>query len=87
MFLGRVIGKIWATRKDPSLTGFRLLVIEPIDHNRQKTGDVFIALDVVNASDGETIYWVGSREAPNALPNKYGPIDAAVVGIADRIDV
>lgn len=87
MFLGRVIGKVWATRKDPALTGFRMLIVEPIDHNRRKAGDPFVAIDVVNAGDGETVYWVGAREAPNALPDKYGPIDAAVVGIADRIDV
>lgn len=86
MFLGRVIGKVWATRKDAALTGFRMLIVEPIDHNRQKAGDPFVAIDVVNAGDGETIYWVGAREAPNALPDKYGPIDAAIVGIADRID-
>ena len=87
MFLGRVIGKVWATRKDVALNGFRMLIVEPIDHNRQKAGDPFVAIDVVNAGDGETVYWVGAREAPNALPDKYGPIDAAVVGIADRIDV
>ena len=87
MFLGRVIGKVWATRKDSSLKGFRLLIVEPIDQDRKQAGDPFVALDVVNASDGETIYWVGSREAPNALPDKYGPIDAAVVGIADHIDL
>ena len=39
MFLGRVIGKIWATRKDASLKGFRLLVVEPIDHEHNKAGD------------------------------------------------
>lgn len=87
MFLGRVIGKIWATRKDPALQGVRLLVVEPLDHHLKNAGDAFIAVDVVNASDGETVYWVGSREAPNALPDKKGPIDAAVVGIADHIDV
>jgi ethanolamine utilization protein EutN len=87
MFLGRVIGKVWASRKDPSLSGIRLLVVEPIDHHHKKTGDPFVAVDVVNASDGETVYWVGSREAPNAMPDKYGPVDAAVVGIADRIDL
>ena len=87
MFLGRVIGKIWATRKDSSLNGIRLLVVEPLDHNRKKAGDAFVAVDVVNASDGETVYWVGSREAPNALPDKHGPVDAAVVGIADDINV
>ncbi|MDA0709394.1 MAG: EutN/CcmL family microcompartment protein [bacterium] len=87
MFLGRVIGKVWASAKDPTLKGLRLLVVEPLDHHCKRAGDPFVAVDVVNASDGETVYWVGSREAPNALPDKYGPIDAAVVGIADRIDL
>ena len=87
MFLGRVIGKVWASRKDPSLTGIRLLIVEPIDHDHRPAGEPFGAADVVNASDGETVYWGGSREAPNALPTKHGPIDAAVVGIADTIDV
>ncbi len=86
MFLGRVIGKIWATRKDASLKGFRLLVVEPVDHENNPTGDAFVAIDVVNASDGEIIYWVGAREAPNALPDKYGPVDAAVVGIVDQVN-
>ena len=48
---------------------------------------MYINGEWVTASDGETIYWVGAREAPNALPKKHGPVDAAVVGIADRINV
>ena len=87
MYLGRVIGKVVATRKDRSLKGFRMLVVEPLDHNRNKTGDPFVAVDVVSAGDGETVYWVSAREAPNALPGKRAPVDAAVVGIVDRIDV
>ena len=87
MFLGRVIGKVVATRKDPSLTGIRLLIVQPIDHGRKDTGDLLVAADVVSAGEGETVYWVSSREAPNALPEGYGPVDATIVGIADRIDV
>lgn len=87
MQLGRVSGKIVATRKDPSLTGIRLLVIQPLDHRRNDLGDTLVAADVVSAGQGETVYWVGAREAPNALPEKYGPVDAAIVGIADRIDI
>lgn len=87
MQLGRVIGKIVATRKDPSLRGIRLLVIRPLDHRRTDHGDALVAADVVSAGQGETVYWVCAREAPNALPEKYGPVDAAIVGIADRIDV
>jgi ethanolamine utilization protein EutN len=84
--LGTVIGRIVASRKDPSLTGFRLLVIQPMSHRRENVGKPLVAVDTVSAGEGETIYWVGSREAPNALPDKYGPIDAAIVGIVDAVD-
>lgn len=87
MQLGTVIGKIVATRKDRSLHGIRLLVIQPIDEHGKTSADPLVAADVVSAGQGETIYWVGSREAPNALPSGVGPIDAAIVGIADRVDV
>ncbi len=87
MFLGRIIGNVVATRKDRSLSGMRLLVVQPIDHERKETGDPLVAVDAVSSGPGETIYWVSAREAPNALPDCYGPIDAAIVGIADRIDV
>ena len=86
MQLGRVTGRIVATSKDPSLNGVRLLVIRPLDHLRNDRGEALVAVDVVSAGQGETVYWVSAREAPNALPGKYGPVDAAIVGIADRID-
>ena len=87
MQLGRVTGRIVATRKDPSLNGIRLLVVRPLDRRRNEIGDPLVAVDVVSAGQGETVYWVSAREAPNALPGKYGPVDAAIVGIADRVDV
>ena len=87
MQLGEVIGRVVSTRKDPSLHGFRLLVIQPMTHSRAPSGGPIVAIDTVSAGDGETIYWVSSREAPNALPTKYGPVDAAIVGIVDSIDL
>lgn len=86
MQLGQVIGRVVATRKDPSLDGYRLLVIQPMTHSRAPSGKPVVALDTVSAGYGETIYWVSSREAPNALPNKFGPIDAAIVGIVDTVN-
>jgi ethanolamine utilization protein EutN len=86
MFLGRVIGKVVATHKDPALEGLRLLVLLPIDDSRAPAGDPLVAADVVSAGQGETVYWVTAREAPCALPSGHGPVDAAIVGIADRID-
>ena len=87
MQLGEVIGKVVATLKDPSLQGIPLLVIQPIDENRKVSGLPLVAIDVVSAGHGETIYWVGAREAPNALPTGFGPADAAIVGIADQVTV
>jgi ethanolamine utilization protein EutN len=86
MQLAEVVGRVVATQKDPSLEGFRLLVIQPMTHSRKPSGGPIVAVDTVSAGDGESVYWVSSREAPNALPSKYGPIDAAIVGIADSID-
>ena len=87
MFLGRVIGKVVATQKVPSITGIRLRIVQPFDHDRRPFGDPVVAADVVSAGEGDTIYWVDAREAPNALPEKHGPVDATIVGIADRINV
>lgn len=87
MQLGQVIGKVVATRKDRHLSGIPMLLLQPIDHAREKIGSPLVAADVVSAGVGETVYWVSAREAPNALPDRVGPIDAAIVGIVDRIDL
>ena len=86
MFLGRVIGKVVATRKDPALEGLGLMVLLPIDDNRVPSGAPLVAVDVIGVGQQETVYWVTGREAPCALPSGQGPVDAAIVGIADRID-
>ena len=86
MQLAQVIGRVVSTRKDSSLQGLRLLVIQPMTHIQKPSGKPIVAIDTVSAGDGATIYWVSSREAPNALPSKYGPIDAAIVGIADHVN-
>jgi ethanolamine utilization protein EutN len=87
MQLGRVIGTVVATRKDPNLKGFKLLLVQAVDHRGGATGDPFVAVDVVRAGTGDEVFWVGAREAPKALPSGYGPVDAAIVGIVDRVDV
>ena len=87
MYLGKVIGTVVATRKDENLRGLKLLVVQPLDHRREAAGDPFVAVDVVRAGPGEIVFWVGAREAPKALPSGYGPVDAAIVGIVDRVDV
>ncbi len=87
MYLGKVIGTVVATRKDENLQGVRLLVVQPLNEQREPSGEPHIAVDVIGANRGETVFLVSRREAVEALPGAFGPVDAAVVGIVDRVYV
>jgi ethanolamine utilization protein EutN len=87
MDLGRVIGTVVATQKAEGLHGVKLLVVEPLNHRREVIGPAFVAIDVCQAGPGEIVNWVASREAAMALPDAFVPVDAAIVGLVDRIDV
>lgn len=87
MYLGRVIGTVVATKKYEGLEGRKLLVVQPLDHDRQPTGSYEVAVDTVQAGPGDLVFLVGSREAALALSPSFVPVDAAIVGIVDRVDV
>lgn len=84
MQLARVLGTVVATVKDPNLTGVRLLIIQPQDHDGQPDGDPVVAADPLQAGTGDLISWVTGREAALALPKTYTPVDVAVVSIVDH---
>ena len=87
MNMAKVIGTIWATRKNPNLEGVKLQIIQPYDLEFRKMGSPIIAVDTVGAGQGEFVYYVTAREA--ALPLKkplLTPTDASIVGIVDRVD-
>ena len=87
MFLGRVIGSVWATRKDGSLKGFKLQFVQPIDGRRNDVGEPVVAVDTVGAGQGETVMYITAREAVIPLPVDEAPVDVSIVGIIDRIDI
>jgi ethanolamine utilization protein EutN len=87
MYLARVIGNVWATRKDEHLSGLTLQVIQPMDRKRNDVGDPIVAVDTVGAGRGETVMYVTAREAVIPLPVTEAPVDASIVGIVDRIDI
>ena len=86
MFLGKIIGTVVATRKDENLVGVRLVIVQPLDHRRRAVGEPLVAADTVNAGRGQMVFLVSRREAAEALPKAYGPIDAAVVGMVDQLN-
>lgn len=85
MYLGRVIGTVVASTKYEGLEGKRLLVVQPLDHTQQPSGQPEVAVDTVSASPGTLVFLVGSREAALALTPSFVPVDSAIVGIVDQV--
>jgi ethanolamine utilization protein EutN len=87
MQLGRVIGTVVATVKAPGLEGVKLLVIQPLDRHGDALGQPLVAADAVRmAGPGELVYFVAAREAAEAMPNPFVPVDHAIVGIVDAVE-
>lgn len=86
MYLAKVIGTIWATRKYESVTGYKMQFIQPIDSSLKKQGEPIIALDTVGAGPGEIVFYVTASEAVIPLDVNMAPVDASIVGIVDSIN-
>jgi microcompartment protein CcmK/EutM len=87
MYLGRVIGCVWATVKHPAMVGQRMLVIQPLTPELQATGKRLVCLDATGAGAGEIIYYVKGKEASFPFLPAEPPADATVVGIVDSVHV
>jgi len=88
MLLGRVRGTAVCTMKYQDLEGLKLLVVQPLNKKLEPTGGLQVAVDVVDAGNGDLCVMVRSREASLALPGiKFVPVDLALVGIVDDMQV
>jgi microcompartment protein CcmK/EutM len=88
MIIGKVIGNVVATKKDERLVGHKLLIIQPLDlDNSLMDKAPRVAVDIVGAGMGETVLVAEGSSARLALDISDIPIDAAVVGIVDTMEV
>ena len=88
MKIGRVIGNIWATRKDENLAGLKLLVVQPLNLlNDQPIDTPIVAADIIGAGVGEKVLYVGGSSARGAAGGPHIPVDATIVGIVDDQEV
>jgi len=87
MYLGRVIGTVVATVKYAGLEGKSFKVVQPVDHNGKDVGQPEVAVDIVSSRPQTLVYLVGSREAALACDPWFVPVDAAIVGIVDQVNV
>jgi len=85
MYLGRVMGRVWATAKHPALNGMRLLIVQPITPELQTTGTRIVCTDCTGAGAGELVYWVRGKEASFPFLPSEPPTDTTIVGIVDSI--
>jgi len=87
MLLARIVGTVVATRKDERLVSSKLLIVRPIDPTGKPVGNYLVAIDTVNAGYGETVLIVSGSSARMAAGLKDSPVDAAIVGIVDAIEI
>ncbi len=87
MILAKIVGTVVATRKDERLVSNKLLIARPMDPRGKAEGSYLVAVDTVDAGIGETVLIVSGSSARMASGMKDRPVDAAVVGIVDAIQV
>lgn len=87
MLIGRVIGNVVCTMKDPALTGVKLMLVQPLDREGRDKGRVVVALDSVGAGAGERVYWCRGREASFPFLPVEVPTEATIVGIVDEVRI
>ena len=87
MLIAKVVGTVVATRKDERLLSTKLLISRPIDPSGKPEGSYLVAVDTVDAGVGETVLIVSGSSARMASGMKDCPVDAAIVGIVDQVDV
>ena len=88
MILAKVIGQIVATQKEPSHEGKKLLLVQPLTIHEEPTGDPIVAVDSVDAGVGDRVLAVQEGfSAMTSVGHTDAPIDAAVIGIVDHVEL
>jgi len=87
LILGRVIGTVWATRKDENLVGAKFLIVRQINLDYSETKNFVIAVDSVGAGVGEVVLVATGSSARQTTFTKNKPIDAVIMAIVDKLDI
>jgi ethanolamine utilization protein EutN len=87
MILGRVVGTVVATRKDERLMGAKLLLVRAVDPRGKDEAAHMVAVDTVDAGLNDRVLIVTGSSARMAAGLKDTPVDAAIVGVVDEVEV
>lgn len=87
MILGKVIGTVWATRKDESLRGLTLQLVQEVEADGSPKTRVVVAVDSVGAGVGELVLFAQGSSARQTPMTKDKPVDAVIMAIVDKMDL
>ena len=87
MVLGKVIGTLVASRKEPTLEGLKLLIIQACDVDGTPKGAIAIAVDAVGAGIGEVVLYAAGSSGRQTQVTQNRPVDATIMAIVDQIAV
>lgn len=88
MKLARVVGNVWSTKKNDKIHALRLLFVQPLGKGFTEVGSVLVAADEIGAGIGELILITEGAPAMQAFDRKEMiPVDAAVIGIVDSLEI
>jgi microcompartment protein CcmK/EutM len=87
MLLGKVVGTVVSTRKEPSLEGSTLLMVRGLDAEGQPTASLVVAVDAVGAGVGEVVLYTSGSSARQTGGTKDRPVDAVIMAIVDQVEL
>jgi ethanolamine utilization protein EutN len=87
MFLGKVIGTVWSTKKDEQLVGAKFLIVRELDLQMKEKERFVVAVDSVGAGEGEVVLVASGSSSRMTAFTKDKPVDAVIMGIVDKLDV
>ena len=87
MILGKVIGTIWATRKDEEMVGMKLQIVKQVDLDYKLKDSFVVAVDTVQAGVGDIVLVTSGSSARQTAVTKNKPVDAVIVAVVDKLDI
>ena len=87
MFLGKVIGTVWSTKKDEKLVGAKFLIVRKLDLDLIEKSDFIVAVDSVGAGEGEVVLVATGSSSRQTQFTQDKPIDAVIMAIVDKLDI
>jgi microcompartment protein CcmK/EutM len=87
MVLGKVVGTVWATRKDEELVGMKLQIVRHIDLQYRIKDTFVVAVDTVQAGVGDVVLVCSGSSARQTAQTKNKPVDAVIMAVVDKLDV